>query len=87
MKSKKLFITGIVIFSAVVVLATFLLLWYWGDTYPQFDGTFNAEFGIPGLADGATPQGITNWKTDALKPKAKTAIKLRLITKATSTFL
>ena len=39
MKSKKLFITGIVIFSAVVVLATFLLLWYWGDTYPQFDGT------------------------------------------------
>ena len=67
MKSKKLFITGIVIFSAVVVLATFLLLWYWGDTYPQFDGTFNAEFGIPGLADGATPQGITNWKTDAFK--------------------
>lgn len=67
MKNKKLFVTGIVIFSAVVVLATFLLLWYWGDTYPQFDGTFNAEFQIPGLADGACPQGIANWKTDEFK--------------------
>lgn len=67
MKNKKLFITGIVIFSAVVVLATFLLLWYWGDTYPQFDGTFDSEFEIPGLADGACPQGIANWKTDAFK--------------------
>lgn len=63
MKNKKLFITGIVIFSAIVVLATFLLLWYWGDTYPQFDANFNAEFEIPGLEDGACPQGMTNWKT------------------------
>jgi len=73
MKHKKLFVTGIVIFSAVVVLATFLLLWYWGDTYPQFDGAFDSEFEIPGLEDGATPQGIANWETKDFKVETENA--------------
>lgn len=56
-----------VIFSVVVVLAIFLLIWYWGDKYPQFDGTFDPAIAIPGLEEGATPQGITNYSTAEFK--------------------
>lgn len=62
MKHKKLFITAIVIFSVVVFLAILTVLWYWGDSYADFvDFTSSAE--IPGLKDGAVPQGMANYTT------------------------
>ncbi len=65
MKHKKLFITATAIFTAIVALAIFVILWYWGDTYPDFnETTFRKEVDIPGRDDGATPQGITVYKGD-----------------------
>ena len=69
MKHKKLFVTAIVVFSIVVFLAIFITLWFWGDSYPDFNGgdfdTVKMQSGkaldIPGLDDGAVPQGITNY--------------------------
>lgn len=63
MKHKKLFITFIVFFSIIVVLATFLMIWFWGDSYEDFKD-FRQELEIPGLNDGAVPQGIANYSAD-----------------------
>lgn len=69
MKHKKLIITAIVIFSLAVFLSIFITLWFWGDSYPDFSsGDFNTvktrsgeALDIPGLEDGAVPQGIANY--------------------------
>lgn len=59
MKHKKGLIVFTVLFSVAVFLATFLMIWFWGDTYTDFDGsTFREEVKIPGLKDGACPQGL-----------------------------
>ena len=70
MKSKKLFVTGITIFSVVVFLAIFLVIWYWGDSYKDFKNDFNTKkllsgetLKIPGLDDDSAPQGIANYTT------------------------
>ena len=70
MKSKKLFVTGITIFSIVVFLAILIVLWYWGDTYKDFKNDFNTKktlsgetLKIPGLNDDAVPQGMANYTT------------------------
>lgn len=59
MKHKKLFIALTAVFSAVLFLAIFITVWFAGDRYPDFKD-FKSEFKIPGLNDGATPQGIAN---------------------------
>lgn len=43
---------------AVVALAVFLLVWYFGARYPQFESVAREEFAIPGLDEGACPQGL-----------------------------
>lgn len=60
MKHKKLFITLIVFFSIFVFLGTFLMIWFWGDSYKDFDD-FTQIAEIPGLDDGAVPQGLANY--------------------------
>ena len=59
MKHRKLFISLSAVFSAVLFLAIFLSVWYLGDVYPDFKRA-EAEFEIPGLDDGATPQGMSS---------------------------
>ena len=68
MKHKKLFITFTVIFSVLLALAIFIMIWFWGDRYDDFKD-FRAEVNISGLKDGACPQGITVYKADAIKDK------------------
>lgn len=67
MKHKKLFITFTAIFSVIVIIAVFLMIWFWGDTYKsgkKYDGfeDFRAEVEIPGLKDGACPQGLGTYR-------------------------
>ena len=68
MKHKKLFITFTVIFSALLALVIFIMIWFWGDRYDDFKD-FRSEVAISGLKDGACPQGITVYKSDAIKDK------------------
>ncbi len=42
----------------VVVLACFLLIWFFGHSHPEFDEAKQSEFTIPGLSDGVVPQGL-----------------------------
>lgn len=63
MKHKILAIVLCAIFSLAVCLSTFILIWFWGDTYKDFD-EFTKGVEIPGLADGAVPQGITNYTAE-----------------------
>lgn len=60
MKHKKLFITLISVFSVVLAILIFLMIWFWYDRYVDFDG-FSQNIEIPGIEDGACPQGITNY--------------------------
>ena len=60
MKHKKLFITLTAVFSVLVFLGTFLLIWFVGDRYPDFE-KFRQEFAIEGLDEGAVPQGIATY--------------------------
>lgn len=69
MKHKKLIVAGIAIFSIIVFLSIFAILWFWGDSYPDFsDSEFHRielpsgdNLEIAGLKDGAVPQGICNY--------------------------
>lgn len=59
MKHKKGFIVFTALFSVAVFLSIFLMMWFWGDSYEDFDSnTFREEIAIPGLKDGACPQGL-----------------------------
>jgi hypothetical protein len=62
MKHKKLFISIISIASVFIFFAVFLLIWFFGDTYKDFE-TFKQTSEIPGLDDGAVPQGLGNYTT------------------------
>ena len=62
MKHKKLFTAVTAVVSVLIALSIFLMLWFWGDAYkggPNSEGfeDFRREFEIPGLSDGACPQG------------------------------
>lgn len=57
MKHKKLFVTLTAIISVVIFFAIFLMIWFLGDSYKDFE-TFRQEVEIPGLEDGAVPQGV-----------------------------
>ncbi len=62
MKHKKLLIAATAIFTVIVALAVFLLIWFWGDEYSDF-GEFSPRVKIPGLGEGAVPQGIASYST------------------------
>ncbi|MDE7082423.1 MAG: hypothetical protein K2O89_01805 [Clostridia bacterium] len=69
MKHKKLFVTFTVIFSLLLALIIFFMIWFWGDRYDggaTFEGfnDFRSEIVIPGLKDGACPQGIATYKAN-----------------------
>lgn len=61
MKHKKLFIAAIAAFTVLVFLATFIVIWFWGDSYPDFSD-FKSVAQIPGLNDNAVPQGLANYE-------------------------
>lgn len=63
MKNKKLLISLTAVFSTVIFLAVFLLVWYCAAFYPDFK-TFEKGIEIPGLADGAVPQGMGSCKAN-----------------------
>lgn len=59
MKHKKGLIIFTALFTVVVFFAIFFMIWFWGDEYADFDSsTFREELDIPGLKDGACPQGL-----------------------------
>lgn len=63
MKNKKLFISLTAVFSVLIFLAAFLLVWYCAAFYPDFK-SFEKGVEIPGLADGAVPQGMSSCKAN-----------------------
>ena len=58
MKHKKGLIVFTALFSVVVFLSIFLMMWFWGDSYEDFNDSFREEIAIPGLDEGACPQGL-----------------------------
>ena len=58
-KSKKGRIALCIVGAAVLALGVFLVVWYCGASYPQFDSLARQEFAIPGLSEGVCPQGLT----------------------------
>ncbi len=54
-KRKKLFIILPVV---LVLLATAVLIYYFGASYPEYDKTKQIEFSIPGLNENFVPQGF-----------------------------
>ncbi len=69
MKRKKLFISLTVILSFFIALSIFLGVWFYADKYESFDKNFSKEFAIPGLKDGAVPQGMGNCELSNVKDK------------------
>lgn len=55
-----------VVFSVIFFLAAFLTMWFWSDSYDDF-ADFEEELAIPGLKDGATPQGMANYNYAVIK--------------------
>ncbi|MDE7264736.1 MAG: hypothetical protein K2N52_00475, partial [Clostridia bacterium] len=60
MKHKKLLISLTVVISFFVALFIFLGVWFFADKYEDFEKNFSKEFAIPGLGNGAVPQGMGN---------------------------
>lgn len=59
MKHNKGLIIFTTLFSVAVFFIIFLMMWYWNDNYEDFNSsTFRSEIKIPGLKDGACPQGL-----------------------------
>lgn len=46
MKHKKLLISLTAVGSAILMLAIFLMVWFYGDRYKDFDANFSKEFSI-----------------------------------------
>lgn len=57
-KKKKLLLIFCPIAAVLLALGIFLIVWYCGVSYPQFDAVARAEFAIPGLSEGVCPQGL-----------------------------
>ena len=55
---KKLLIALCCVGGFFLALAIFLLVWFFGARYQQFDKLAREEFAIPGLSEGACPQGL-----------------------------
>lgn len=72
MKNKKLLYAVVSVISVIVVLAVFLIIWFWGDSYGDFNSkTFNTEFDIPDLGSGAAPQGLAVYTAGEFTVKPK----------------
>ena len=52
MKHTKLFISLTAVFSVLIFIAVFLIVWFAGDSYPDLRKNFRKEFSIPGLDEG-----------------------------------
>lgn len=63
-KAKK--ITLISVFSIFILLASAVIIWYFGDTYPQFYKVANKEFQISGLDEGFVPQGLCHIDNESI---------------------
>ena len=63
-KHKKLIVTVAVILCVIFTLGVFLMVWYWGDEYPDFEN-FDEEFAIPALDEGFIPQGLGSYEDDS----------------------
>lgn len=50
-----------VVASVIVALGVFLMVWFLGDSYPDFDNRFRQETAIPALDEGFIPQGTGNY--------------------------
>ena len=50
-----------VVASVIVALGVFLMVWFLGDSYPDFDNRFRQETAIPALVEGFIPQGTGNY--------------------------
>ncbi len=75
MKHKKLIISLTAVLSAVLFLAVFLTVWFFGDFYKDFE-KFEQSIEIPGLAEGAVPQGMGTYPASyELKDKDGNPIK------------
>ncbi len=59
MKHKRLIISLTAVFTVIAALFVFLMVWFFGDKYEDFED-FQKEFAIPGLKEGALPQGMGN---------------------------
>ena len=59
-KKKKGRIALAIVGAFVLALGIFLIVWYCGASYPQFDSLARQEFAIPGLSEGVCPQGLTD---------------------------
>ncbi|MCD8040312.1 MAG: hypothetical protein LUF82_02220 [Clostridia bacterium] len=59
-KHLKLCVALIVVAAILMSLAAFLIYWFCGDRYEDFED-FNKEFAIPGLDEGFIPQGMGNY--------------------------
>lgn len=57
-KMKKKTIVLSCIAALVLAVGIFLLIWYCGARYPEFDEIVREEAAIPGLSDGIAPQGL-----------------------------
>ncbi len=86
MKHKKLFITFTVIFSVLLALAIFIMIWFWGDRYDDFKD-FRSEVAISGLKDGACPQGITVYQADTVKEKNENGEEVEVVTQQNYFFI
>ncbi len=57
--SKKAKVSLIVVASVLAVIFVFLMVYYFGASYKQFDAVARQEFKIPGLDSKFSPQGLT----------------------------
>lgn len=58
----KRYVTALVVVAFVLVaLGALLMIWYLGDSYPDFEKRFRQESQIPGLDEGLTPQGACSY--------------------------
>ncbi len=53
--------TLVAVLSVIMAAIIFMVVWYWGDSYPDMDD-FKQAMDIPGLDEGATPAGIEVFK-------------------------
>lgn len=55
---KRAFIALGIILAVLVALFIFLMIWFFGAKYPDFESVSKEEFEIQGLKEGISPQGI-----------------------------
>ena len=60
-KKSKLITVLAVTASVIAALGVFIMVWYMGDSYPDFENRFRSETEIPGLDEGFVPQGLGNY--------------------------